>query len=95
MSAVTHFGADAFLDKVIDAFNGLKMEEVYNIHEDGKLLGDQDPTRDRPNVFEDITETEKPILIEAQYLDPLVLKHTNIWSVKHPNICKMVWMLPW
>ena len=33
MSAVTHFGADEFLDTVIGVFHGLKLEEVYHISE--------------------------------------------------------------
>lgn len=103
MSAVTHFGVDAFLDKVIDVFHGLKMEEVYHITEEWrnkneewkKVTGHKLQASEIDNMFQNVTTTDKDFLIEHQYMDPLVLKHANIWSVRHSDICKIVWMTPW
>ena len=45
-------------------------------------------------MITEITDTEKPFLIENDYLDAITAKYTNVFLIQHPEICKLVFILP-
>ncbi|MDR0650654.1 MAG: DUF1967 domain-containing protein [Candidatus Peribacteria bacterium] len=45
-------------------------------------------------MLTDITETEKPFLIEHHYLDTVSAKYLHVFLVQHPEICKLVFITP-
>lgn len=94
VSAVTRYGLDAFLDKVIDVFHGLKTSDVYHISDEGR--GSRDEVDDIPkDMIIDLTAHDSQFLIDNNYMDEKLLKHIKIRGIRNPEICKLVWMLPW
>jgi GTPase Era involved in 16S rRNA processing len=49
---------------------------------------------DEGEMLTDITETEKPFLIEHHYLDTVSAKYLHVFLVQHPEICKLVFITP-
>jgi hypothetical protein len=95
ISAVTRYGIDGFLDKVIDVFHGLKTADVYHVERE-TVNGERDETEDIPNdMIVDVTAHDSQFLIDNHYMDEKLLKHIKIWSIRSAEICKLVWMLPW
>lgn len=61
-------------------------EEEYNTTEDEE---------EQYALITEITEEEKPHLIEDGYINELESRFTKIWYVQNREICKMVFTLPW
>lgn len=45
-------------------------------------------------MISDITEKEKPFLIEHDYLDEVSAKYTNVYYIQNPEICRLVFIIP-
>lgn len=94
VSAITRYGIDDFLDTVIDVFQGLKTTDVYHVREDIRAIGDEDEEV-TPDMITDVTDEDKPFLIENNYMDEKLLTNVKIWKIRSVSICKLVWVLPW
>lgn len=94
ISAITRHGIDTFLDKIIDVFYGLKIEEVYHLP-DTLLASPNEAEGTTGQMIVDVTVQDKPFLLENNYMDALALEHVKIRAIKNPEICKLVFMLPW
>jgi len=93
VSAITRYGIDGFLDKVIDVFHGLKIEEVYHIrNEVRETVVEEEVTKD---MITDVTDQDSQFLIDNNYMEAQLLKHIKIRRIGSAEICKLVWMLPW
>ena len=95
VSAITRYGLDKFLDKVIDVFHGLKTADVYHIVDDKwRMIDDRDEEISK-NMIVDVTNEDKQFLIENNYMEEKLLKHIKIRSIRSAAICKLAWVLPW
>lgn len=93
VSAITRYGIDWFLDKIIDVFHGLKTSDVYHLTDETyKHTQDSDSLED---MICDVTAKDSQFLIDNNYMDEKLLKHVKIWSIRNPAICKLAWTLPW
>jgi hypothetical protein len=45
-------------------------------------------------MIRDITETEKPFLIDNEYLDEVSAKYVQVFFVQNPEICRLVFIIP-
>lgn len=93
VSAVTRYGLDDFLDKVIDVFHGLKTSDVYHVRDEVREEHEEEEISS--DMIVDVTEQDKQFLIENNYMDEKLLKHIKIRRIRNAEICKLVWMLPW
>jgi geranylgeranyl pyrophosphate synthase len=94
VSAVTRYGIEDFLDKVIDVFQGLNTSDVYHISDEGR--GTRDAEQEvAEDMIMDVTNEDKQFLIDNNYMDAKLLQHVKIWQIKNREICKLVRMLPW
>lgn len=46
-------------------------------------------------MISEITEAEKPHLIESWYIEALESRFAKVWLIQNREICKMVFTLPW
>ncbi len=50
---------------------------------------------DEEEMILDITDEEKPWLIQHDYLDEVTSKYLNVYLVQNPEVCRLVFITPW
>lgn len=50
---------------------------------------------DEEDMIVDVTEEEKPWLIEHDYLDEVTSTYLNVYLVQNPEVCRLVFITPW
>ncbi len=87
VSAFTHQGLENWLGKMTET---LKKTPIPHIHVESQ----QSFAREEFEMIREITVTEKPKLIEEEYIDEVEAKYLQIWYINHPEIAKLVYTLP-
>jgi uncharacterized protein YaeQ len=88
ISAATHFGIESWLKRVVTLLRNTKQEEVYHLEN----IPVEELADEQVEMITEITEEERPVLLEGEYIDPGTYEYAKIWEVRHPEICKMVRM---
>lgn len=55
----------------------------------------EDDDEEAEEMITDITDLEKPWLIEHDYLDEITSKYVNVYLVQNQEICRLVFIVPW
>jgi hypothetical protein len=82
-------GIDTWLTYLVELLKNTDANEVYHIPEW------EVEEKKSSLVIKDISDTERELLLENWYLDPVSLKYNKIRSIDDYEICKLVWILPW
>jgi hypothetical protein len=90
ISAVSRYWIDSFLNKLIDEFDWLKINEVYHMPD---YVSDHISYQN--DTIINISKQEKKFLEEEWYMDPNALKYANVWEIRDYDFCKLVWQMPW
>lgn len=88
IASFIHLWLDEWLNKMTEL---LKKTPIPYILQDEQKVG----TREEFEIVKEITATEKPKLIQENYLDEVEAKYLQIWEITHPEICKLAFTLPW
>jgi Obg family GTPase CgtA-like protein len=90
ISAATHHGIESWLEKLARSLTLLPAEADYlPTNEDIDIYHEQE------EFVTDITEQEKPILIEKEYIDPVLAKYSKVRYVSDLFVSKLVYQMPW
>ncbi|MBQ9554339.1 hypothetical protein IJU97_05360 [bacterium] len=46
-------------------------------------------------MITEVTDEEKPHLIEEGYIEELESRFAKVWYVQNPEICKLTFTIPW
>lgn len=92
-SAGTYFG----IGELMRSFANILQKTDFSTY-DPNLYSEKIPNffeeEDETIFVSDITEKEKPHLIENNYINPLESRFAKVWLLQHPEISKMVFTLP-
>lgn len=86
ISAATHFGIDDWLKRAVTLLRNTKPEEVYHLEN----IPVEEVADEKVEMITDITEQEKPVLLEWGFIDPGTYDYAKVREVRHPQICKLV-----
>lgn len=86
VSAATHYELGARLGKLVNILQDTPATDVYHI--ENLPIQEEDTTQQQMLI--DITETERPILIEQNFIEPGTYDYAKVWEVHNPEICKLV-----
>lgn len=89
VSAITRYGLEDRLKKLVYVLKNTSVQEVYHIPE----LEIHNPVSDELST-RDITDQDKEFLIENWYIDEWMAKYTQIREIKDFELCKLVRMIP-
>ncbi|MFZ2150717.1 MAG: GTPase ObgE [Candidatus Absconditicoccaceae bacterium] len=87
ISAATHFGLDEILNKFVEILKSSSYV-TYNEALERKITH-----RVSENMIEDITEQDKPLLLEQGYVEEVNFRYGKVWKISNPEICKLVFIL--
>lgn len=88
VSAATHYGLHDWLKSVTTVLAKTPVQEVYHIEN----LPMAELEEERIQMIEEVTESERPQLIEAEYIDPWEYEYAKVREIRNPEVCKLVWM---
>lgn len=88
ISAATHFGIESWLKRVVTLLRNTKPEEVYHLE---NIPVDQEAD-EKIDMITEVTDHEKKILLDEWYIDPGTYDYAKVWEIRHPEICKRVWI---
>ncbi|MBB1557074.1 MAG: GTPase ObgE [candidate division SR1 bacterium] len=91
-SAGTFYGIDNLLRKFAEL-----LQKTESIDVELDTYQSEEDTQDEENydLITEITEEEKPHLIEEGYIEELESRFAKVWYIQNREICKMVFTLPW
>ena len=94
-SAGTYHGVGELLRKFAELLqksqdNGYHPEALFD--EESYF---EEPDEDALAMVTEITEEEKPHLIEQGYIEALESRFAKVWLIQNREICKMVFTIPW
>lgn len=93
-SAGTYYGVGELLRKFAELLQ--KSQEIgYDFelfHQDYTDIEHQDD--EQAELITEITDQEKPMLIEEGYINELESRFSKVWYIQHREICKMVFTIP-
>ena len=91
-SAGTFYGIDNLLRKFAEL-----LQKTESIDVELDTYQSEEDTQDEENydLITEITEEEKPHLIEEWYIEELESRFAKVWYIQNREICKMVFTLPW
>lgn len=89
ISAATHFGVDEWLNHVVEMLKKTNANEVYHFENIQHKA-----TKQRKDSIRNISESEKPFLIEHEYLTATDAEYVSVREVYNEEIAKLVWQLP-
>lgn len=91
-SAGTFYGIDNLLRKFAEL-----LQKTESIDVELDTYQSEEDTQDEENydLITEITEDEKPHLIEEWYIEELESRFAKVWYIQNREICKMVFTLPW
>ncbi len=91
-STGTLYGIDNLLRKFAEL-----LQKTESIDVELDTYQSQDDAQDEENydLITEITEEEKPHLIEEWYIEELESRFAKVWYIQNREICKMVFTLPW
>ncbi|MCF7835451.1 GTPase ObgE [Candidatus Gracilibacteria bacterium] len=87
ISAATHLGLDEMLKKFVEILKSgsyVSYEEVLdrkNIHQSIE------------NFAEEITDTDKELLLEKGYIQENEFRYGKVWKISDPEVCRLVYIL--
>lgn len=87
ISAATHFGLDEMLNKFVEVLKSASYV-AYNEALERKITH-----RMSDNMIEDITQQDKPLLLEQGYVQEVNFRYWKVWKISNPEICKLVFIL--
>ena len=91
-SAGTFYGIDNLLRKFAEL---LQKTESIDVELDTYQSEDDPQDEENYDLITEITEEEKPHLIEEWYIEELESRFAKVWYIQNREICKMVFTLPW
>lgn len=91
-SAGTLYGIDNLLRKFAEL---LQKTESIDVELDTYQSEDDPQEEENYDLITEITEEEKPHLIEEWYIEELESRFAKVWYIQNREICKMVFTLPW
>ena len=91
-SAGTLYGIDNLLRKFAEL---LQKTESIDVELDAYQSEDDAQDEENYDLITEITEEEKPHLIEEGYIEELESRFAKVWYIQNREICKMVFTLPW
>lgn len=86
VSAATHYELGAWLGKLVNILQDTPATDVYHIEN----LPIQEEDHEVIEMIKEITETERPILIEQNFIEPGTYDYAKVWQIRNPEICKLV-----
>jgi len=89
ISAATHFGVDERLNHVVEMLKKTDTQEVYHLE-----YIQHKETKKRKDSITNISELEKPFLIEHAYLTATDAEYVNVREIYNEEITKLVRQLP-
>ena len=91
-STGTLYGIDNLLRKFAEL-----LQKTESIDVELDTYQSEEDTQDEENydLITEITEEEKPHLIEEWYIEELESRFAKVWYIQNREICKMVFTLPW
>lgn len=91
-STGTLYGIDNLLRKFAEL-----LQKTESIDVELDTYQSEEDTQDEENydLITEITEEEKPHLIEEGYIEELESRFAKVWYIQNREICKMVFTLPW
>jgi hypothetical protein len=90
VSAGTYYGIGEWLRSLAEILKKTPMIAMPEIEPTQVLLSDGEE-----EMITDSTDTEKSFLIDNEYLDEVSAKYVHIFLVKNPEICRLVFIVPW
>ena len=91
-STGTLYGIDNLLRKFAEL---LQKTESIDVELDTYQSEDDPQDEENYDLITEITEEEKPHLIEEWYIEELESRFAKVWYIQNREICKMVFTLPW
>ncbi len=89
ISAATHYGLEEFLNALTSTLQKTNAQEVYHLENIPVQT-----IKEVKNRITNISDTEKKLLQDEGYMTEFELKYISVWLLYHPEIAKLVWMLP-
>lgn len=92
----TSAGTFYWIDNLLRKFAEL-LQKTESIDVELDTYQFEEDTQDEENydLITEITEEEKPHLIEEWYIEELESRFAKVWYIQNREICKMVFTLPW
>ena len=86
VSAATHYQLSARLDKLVKILQATPASDVYHIEN----LPVQEEDHEVKAMITDISEQERPVLLEKELIDADTYEYAKIREIRNPEICKLV-----
>ena len=91
MSAASHYGLHDWLKHIVHLLDKTAVQEVYHLEN----MPMAEVEEEKFAMIEEITEAEKPHLLEGGFIDPGEYDYAKVRQIRNPDICKLVWMTRW
>ena len=93
-SAWTYHGVWALLRKFAELLQKTEDNWYYPEIINENVIEEENDEEGQMMITE-VTEEEKPHLIEEGYIEELESRFAKIWYVQNPEICKLTFTIPW
>lgn len=90
VSAATHYWLEDRTNKLVEKLKTSNPNEIEQVEVEIDNFDEWET-----KMVEDITDQEKAKLIEEWYIEEINAKYSKVWYINNPEICKMVFTLPW